>query len=400
MSSRRQRTRRDSQQGWRKYALPVSGAIALVLMIGLVVVILVSGSNGDDEDDVAADSDLTPTAVVETPESDQDEPTPTPEATDDNDEHTPTPEPTAEDRPEETPESEPTPAPTPTPEPLVGDFGELPAGDMPSGSPAEALNLAFQLDMSLQGIAREAPVYQLDRRQWTEDEVINLAAQLGIDGDVIDQGNGSFRVEGSGSSVYVSSSLVQYIRPATTDDVPDLPNNQELTQMTRSWLTESGLVGADIGPTEVLDRDPDSGKAFVMVKPVEPPDIISATPSAAVTIRGDGVVTEAMINWPRSIRSSTYGLRSAENLWADASRGRHFVDIDIDLLPPDFPGASGTVTITSSGIAYTLAGSQAGNLYLVPVVVFSGSAIIDGADTSIPVRIYVEAVGAQASPRG
>jgi hypothetical protein len=403
MSSRRQPTRRVSQQGWKKHLAPVSGAVALVLMVVLVIVILVSGSNGDnDENGTAAEPEPTPTEVVAVTDPDERDEALTPESSDDEveDELMPTPDATAEEDPEETPESEPTPAPTPTPEPLVGDFGELPSGDVPSGSPAEALNLEFQLDMSLQGIAREALVYQLERRQWTGNDVASLADRLDVDGEVLDQGNGSFRVEGSSSSIYISPALVQYIRPAASDEVPDLPDNEQLRQMVRSWLTETGLIGADIGPTEVLDRDPDSGRAFVLVKPVDPPDIISATPSAAVTIRGDGVVTEAMVNWPRSVQSSMYGLRSAENLWTDASRGRSFIEIDVNQLPTDFSGRNGTVTVTSSGIAYTLAGSPAGTQYLVPVVVFSGTANVEGADGPIPVRIFVEAVGAQASPRG
>jgi hypothetical protein len=373
-------------------------------MIGVVALILVAGSNNDDEDEeVAADVNTTPTVVddVETPElTPEIELSPTPEAVDDDDESMPTPEPTPRETPEATPEpAEPTPAPSPTPPPLVGDFGELPASDMPSGSPAEALNLEFHLDMSLQAIPAQAPVYQIERRQWTIEDAANLASRLGIQGDVADQGD-SYRVEDEAASVYISSSMIQYIRPFTTEEIPDLPENEQLAQMARAWLTDTGIVGADIGPAQVLDRDPDSGRAFILVKPVQPPDIISATPSASVTIRGDGVVTEAMVNWPRALHASTYGLRSPEDLWGDASRGRHFVDIDVNQLPAGFSGASGTVTITSSSLAYTISGSPQATQFLVPVVVFSGTANIQGADGPIPVRIYVEAVSAQASPRG
>jgi hypothetical protein len=391
----------------------VAGVAAIIIMAVFVILVIVSGNDDDeDENDVAIEP--TPTAevgtVTVTPDPEPEEANDEPAATPDVPEATPTPEDETDetddtdDTVEEetpTPISEPIVEPTPTPAPLVGDFGDLPSADIPSGSPADALNLDYNLDMSLQTVPTQAPAYRLQRRVWDADSVAQLAESLDIDGEVVDQGNGSFRIEGSTASLYITPGLTQFVRTGPPpDDLPGLPGNDQLQQVARAWLLEHQLVGADIGPVEVLDRDEEDNLAFVLVKPVDPPNIIAATPSAGLSIRSDGVVVEAMVNWPQSLQSSMYGLRSAESLWNDASRGQQFVDINQAMLPPDFAGASGTVTITSASISYTLAGSPMGEQYLVPIVVFAGTATVDGAAQPIPVRIYVQAVGAQAAPRG
>jgi hypothetical protein len=390
-----------------------AGVVAIIVMAAFVIMILVSGSNGEEDDDDVAAVEPTPTEEALTPEPDNDDgvdATPEPDVAVDEPEETATPtddedDSSQDEEPAETPAPEPSPevspTPTPTPAPLTGDFGELPAADMPSGSPADAMNLTFNLDMSLQAVPSQAPVYQMQRRSWTADSAQQLATFLDIEADVIDQGNNSFRAEDETASVYVTSTLVQYIRSVSPEDeIPALPANDTLQQVARRWLLDHHLVGADIGPVEVVHRDEDSGIAYVLVKPVEPPNIIAATPSAGISVRSDGAVVEAMIHWPQSLRSSTYGLRSAESLWEDARRGQQFVDINPAALPADFAGRSGTVTITSASIAYTVAGSSVGEQFLVPVVVFSGNASIDGMDAPVPVQIYVQAVGAQAAPRG
>ena len=399
---------------WKKYLIPGAGAGALLLLVIAVAVIIAAGGDDDDDSDdvdIAIDTDAIATETAEA-EIASLTPTPNPEdelvpltpGADDTEDTEITPTPTATPVPiDETQAPTPTPAPeeqAPAPPPLVGDFGELPPGDMPSGSPAEALSMQFNLNMSLQAIPSQAPAYQMHRRQWTMADVQNLASRLGIDADVVDQGGGSFRAEGGTASIYISPTTIQYVRPSTSDTVPQIPGNDQLVQMARTWLVDNGLTGADVGSGRVLDRDESSGKAFVLLKPVEPADIISATPSAGVTVRGDGVITEASINWPSSLSASTYGLRSAEALWADATQGRGFVDINANDLPPNFQGASATVNITGGGVAYTIAGSPQGTQYLVPVAVFSGTANVEGGSGAVPVRIYVQAAAAQAVPRG
>jgi hypothetical protein len=408
---------------WKKYLLPAAGVGAILLMIIIVAAILAAGGDDEDEDPevAASDNDVTVTAeAVEstpTPEPTAEiEATPTPESEEADDaaeeddieiEPTPTPAPTEEVVTEEPVAQEPTPVPEsqpeetiPEPELIVGDFGELPPGDMPSGSPADAIGLQFNLNMSLQNVPTQAPAFQIQRRQWSLDEVQNLASRLGVEANVVDQGGGSFRAEGAAASIYITPMMTQYVRSSGGQGGSSLPSNDHVIQTARSWLVDNGLVSANIGSGWVDHRDDAQGQASVVLKPSDPPGIISATPSARVRVHGDGSVSEATISWPGSLASSTYSLRSAEALWADASQGRGYVEIRQSDLPPNFQGATGTVTITNTRVAYTIAGSPQGTQYLVPVVVFSGNATIAGSDAAVPVSIYVQAAAAQAVPRG
>ena len=169
-------------------------------------------------------------------------------------------------------------------------------------------------------------------QDWTIEQVTDLARKLGITGDVVDQGSGSYRASG-GANLYVTENLVQYIsdaKPPAGDPLAD----DALIQSARSWLLDHNLLGgADIGPGSVQDRNKDTGRASVVFKPVDPDKILSAIPSAAVTIGTDGNVLEANVRCPASLRKASYTLRSADALWADASAGRGYVDIDPQLLP-------------------------------------------------------------------
>ena len=402
-----------TQPKWKRFVLPGAGAAALLLVVVIVALVATGGDDDEQDDtDMAEDSGAIATATAEA-EAALQQVTPTPDPTDELVPLTPEPSPTVEVDPEPTPTptpvqvaEEPPPTPTPVPEepapaasrPVTGEFGELPAGDMPSGSPADALNLQFNLDMGLQAVPSEALAYRINRRQWSLQDAQNVATNLGIGAEVVDQGGGSFQAEGGSASLYINPSSIQYVRPSSTDSPPQIPGNDQLVATARNWLVDNGLVTGNVGFGEVRNRNEQTGVANVLISPAEPSNIISGTPSARVSVRGDGVVTEATISWFQSLGGSTYGLRPAEDLWADATSGRGFVDIRANDLPAGFQGASATANITSVSIAYTVAGSPQGTQYLVPVVVFSGSANVEG--TSVPVSIYVQAAAAQAIPRG
>lgn len=292
----------------------------------------------------------------------------------------------------------PTPIP-PTPTPLVGKFGDLPPADMPSGNSAgRALSFQFRLNMSLQGVPTQAPVYQLQHRTWTATQVHTLADSLGIGGTVADQGGGSFRVSGTGS-LYVSTDLVQYAGDQTATPVAGpLPTDDILIQEARSWLLKHQIVGADAGPGTIANRNTSAGQATVLIKPVQPSPILSQIPSASITLAASGNVLEANVQWPAGTAQSSYGLRSASDLWGDVQAGRGYVEVSPDLLPSG--SVQGTVTLTAAGLAYTTASGSSGQQYLVPLVVFSGTAAVSGASQPVPVKVYVSAAGAQSAPRG
>lgn len=367
----------------------ILSAVLMVIVIAIAVVLVLSSrDNGDTPETPTAVAEVSPT-VIATPEDE----TPTEVAE----------EPTAEaTEPAATPTPvTPTPTVEPTPTPIVGDFGDLPAAEMPTGNSAgRPISLDYRLDMSMQLVPQQAAVYEISHRSWTLDEVTALADALGLTGEVVDQGGGSYRVSGGGS-LYVTGDIVQYAADPAAEPVPGpLPTDDILIQSAKTWLIKHQLVGADAGPGRITLRNTDMGLATVVIKPVEPEGILSAIPSASVTVAADGTVVQADVRWPAALRTSTYGLRSPEALWDEVRGGRGYLELDPGLLPTTQGALQGSATITSASIAYTLAGTPGMKQFLVPAVVFSGQAQIEGADQPVPVKVYVPAVSAQAAPRG
>ena len=284
--------------------------------------------------------------------------------------------------------------------PALGAFGELPPADVPTGNSAgRQMQLDYRLNMSLQQVPQNAPVYQLQPRKWTADNVGQLAKSLGITGKVTDEG-GTFHASGGSGDLYVSASLVQYIA-ATDSAAPSsgsLPSDSAAIDAARSWLLKHDLVGSNVGAGEVVGREESAGKVQVRVKPADPSSILSATPSATLTIGRGGGVLEADCRWPTSFQSSSYGLSSADQLWSDAKSGQGYVEVDPSALPSG--SLTGTATMTSASVAYTIAGQPGGVQYLVPLVVFQGQATFQGASNPVPIKVYVPAVSGQAAPRG
>ncbi len=399
MAQRGNQPRRTNQNN-----SPIAIIAAFVVLIVVVAIVgwLIFGYKGAGQSTpvpttspvVAATSSATATAVAEAA-------TPTPGAT-----ITATEAATPEATPTATEAATPEPTVAPTPTPLVGDYGELPSADIPSGTPGSSrLQLTYHLNMSLQDIPQQADVYLMQSRTWTQADVESLAQSLGITGTVQDQGNGSFRASGNGD-LYISNNLVQYIAPpgggetGTPVTNQTLPGNDALVQTARGWLIQQNLLGATIGGGTVVNRDESQNIAQVQFKPVEPDQLLSAIPSANVTLNGSGAVTEAYIRWPATMPRSTYGLRSAADLWNDAAKGVGYIEVDDAQLPSGSGPLPGDATITSASLAYTTAGAPETKQYLVPLVVFEGQVTVSGADAPIPIKIYVPAVGAQAAPRG
>lgn len=382
--------------------IPIIAATALLIVVAAIVGWLIFGYKGAGQSTpVPTNSPVAVAASTATPTSQTVASTVTPGAT-----AAATVTATPKATPRHTPVATPTPTTAPTPTPVVGDYGELPSADIPSGTPgSRRLALTYHLNMSLQQIPRQADVYLLQPRSWKPADAEKLAKSLGITGAIQDQGNGSFKASGNGD-LYISTSLVQYIAPrgGSTSGTPTasqpLPGNDALVQTARGWLIQQNLLGAAIGPGSVVSRDEHTNIAQVLVKPVEPSQLLSALPSANVTLDGAGHVLEAYVRWPASMPRSSYGLRSAADLWADATKGLGYIEIDDTALPPGTGSLSGEATITSSSLAYTTAGAPETKQYLVPLVVFEGQVTVAGASAPIPIKIYVPAVGAQASPRG
>ncbi len=398
MTQRGNRPRRETQSN-----SPIAIVVASILLIVVAAIVgwLIFGYKGAGQTTPVPSTSPVVAVASAAATVDSSTSTVTPETT-----IVPTTASSPEATPIETPAATPTATEAPTPTPIVGDYGELPSADIPSGTAgSRRLQLEYHLNLSLQQIPQTAAVYLLQPREWTKTDAEKLAKSLGITGAVEDQGNGSFRATGNGD-LYISNSLVQFIAPrgGTSNGTPTasqpLPSNDALVQTARGWLIQQNLLGAAIGPGTVVSRDEKQNIAQVQVKPIEPNQLLSAIPSANLTLDGSGNVREAYVRWPAAMPRSTYGLRSAADLWATATAGLGYVEIDDSLLPSGSGSLPGQVTITATSIAYTTAGALETKQYLVPLVVFEGQATVAGVDTPIPVKIYVPAVGAQAAPRG
>jgi hypothetical protein len=286
----------------------------------------------------------------------------------------------------------------PTEEPVIGEFGELPPPQLVSGGLARPLTLQYQLDVSLATAPTSAPVYLLLWPDWSVDGAAALAASLGIDGEVVDQGGGSYQASGSTGDLFIAPGVVQYISGVGPPD-GTIDNDGSLIATARQWLLDTGLVGADVGDGSILGRDEASQRAVVAFKPIDPSPMLAFVPSATVTLGPGGVVREANVRWPDNYAVSDYGLRSVDELWNEVLAGEGAIEADLTVVPGE--GAlTGTLTVHTISIAYSYAGSPAGDEYLVPLMVFSGDARLGEFDLSVPVSIYLPAVFGQAAPRG
>lgn len=301
---------------------------------------------------------------------------------------------TAAEAPTGTPTAEPTPTSEP---PAVGEFGELPPVEIPSGGLTRSLRLQYQLGVSLDTAPTEGAVYQLVWKTWSAAEVAALGSNLGIQGKAADLGGGSFRLEGTGGSVFISPAATQVVR-STAPVTSALEDDATLIANARAWLLNNGLVSADIGAGAVQSRDEAAARASVYFKAAEPTPLLAAYPSARVTIGPAGEVLEAYIKWPGGYQAATYQLRAPDALWNAAQTGQAFIEADLSGVPGSGP-LTGTLTVTSISLAYSVASGATGD-YLVPVIVFSGEARLTESDASVPVSIYVPAVAGQAAARG
>jgi hypothetical protein len=322
-------------------------------------------------------TDIAPTATEEATE-------PVPTAT--TEEST---EPTATTEPQEE-------APTATTEPIIGEFGQLPPAQIVSGGPGRPLTLTYDLDRGSVSAPETADVYQLIWPEWTSDEVATIAGNLGIDGTVDSLGGGNFQVMGSSASLHVSADVVQY----TNSGKPvagTLGDDDTLVANAQNWLADNGLVPGNVGSGSVIGRDEGSNVAVVFIKPANPSPLLAAYPSASVTLGPQGNVREANIQWPVDYAASTYGMKSLDEVWNRVLAGQGAVEADLSEVSGS-GAVSAAFSVTDVGIAYSLASGGSGD-YLVPLMVFSGSATSDDG-TSFPVSIYISAVQGESSAAG
>jgi hypothetical protein len=321
-------------------------------------------------------------------------PSPAPTATVAESEPTVTPVP---EEPTATPEI-PIDEPTQGEEPFAGDFGDLPPAILPSGGVSQSLTLNYELGMSLTALPASSWVYLLEWPLYSLDEVAAIAQQLGLFADVVEQGVGVYRVSADSGTLFVSPAEIVFAG-AGFDTSGELLDDASALEVAAAWLATSSFAGANADGGSVVSRDDELGRIVVVFRPVEPAPNLAPTPSATLTIGPGGAVLEARIHWPSNLIASEYGLRAPNELWQLMIGGYGVLDADISGLSATGP-LTGTANITDYTIAYTLAGSPANQQYLVPLLVFLGSATIDQTGEVIPVEIAVPSVYHQAGPLG
>ena len=285
----------------------------------------------------------------------------------------------------------------PTEAPVVGDFGQLPPIQIVSGGLGRSIELEYVLDAASFAAPELAPVYEIQWKLWSADDLAMIAENLGIDGDVEDNGGDNFQLSGTEAQMFTGPTptgppIFQYETLAERLAEP-LPDDATLVELSYSFLVDGGII-PDAGEGVVVGRDDDAGVAIVEFKPVEPSPLLAALPAASVTLGPGGVVQSADVRWPADYAESDYGLRATSALWNDVLAGEASMDADLSAVPD---GATiGTFTVTDIGTAYSLAGFD----YLAPLVVFYGDVYFSEVDMTVPMRIYVQAVAGQDTPAG
>jgi hypothetical protein len=277
---------------------------------------------------------------------------------------------------------------------------ELPPPDLPSSNPQ---GYTFVIDASttidLNAIPREAVVYSLNWREATARRAERIAENLGIEGEVVDRGNGTFDVSGDGE-IYVSPDLVQFFTTASPPD-GSLPGDGDAIIFGREWLRTAGLLPNGANGGEVVSRSEETQRVIVRFMPLEPENLIAAYPSALITVGPTGMVIEASIRWPQIERADLYQLRDPNDAWQEVRSGQAFIEVDLPEGVADEDGVvRGTASYTSLEIGYTTAGLPGGRQYLEPIYIFAGRMTPEGSDRSFRVRAMVSGVANAGAPVG
>jgi hypothetical protein len=278
---------------------------------------------------------------------------------------------------------------------------ELPPPDLPSSNPQ---GYTFDIDSSttidLNALPREAVVYELVWREASERRAERIAENLGLDGEVVDRGNGTFDLSSVTGEIFVSDNLVQYFT-TDTPDAGDLPTDEDAITLARDWLRQAGLLPNSADGGRVVTRSEETQRVVVQFLPLEPENLIAAYPSALVTQGPGGIVIEASIRWPQIERADLYQLRDATEAWQEIRSGQAFLEVSLpEGIADDDGNVAGEATYTAVDIGYTTAGLPGGAQYLQPVYIFSGRFSPEGEDRSFRIRAYVSAVANAGAPVG
>lgn len=277
---------------------------------------------------------------------------------------------------------------------------ELPAPDLPTlNAQGWSFDLETNLNMDLSTVPTQTAVYIIRREVTTEETAERLVQSLGIDADLVEQGDNIWSATGNGN-LFVSPDFIQFSSNTPIGD-GDLPNDRDAIAFANEFLRTSGLLPPNLGSGRVSDRSEQAKRVTVLFGPQEPGNVLSAFPGVSITLGPDGVVLEAVKRWAIVQRSDVYQLRSADEAWQQVQSNQAYIEAEIpaDEAPP---GATieGTVTFNNVSIAYTTSGPAGGDQYLQPIFVFRGRIRLEGSDVTHAIRAYVPALSNTGAPVG
>jgi hypothetical protein len=277
---------------------------------------------------------------------------------------------------------------------------ELPPPDFPTTNvEGYTFDLRYSLSAELDGVPREASVYELLREEPTVKSVQKIADKLGIDAKVEDRGDGSFTASGNGE-LFVTIDVIQYLSTAEASE-KELPSDEKAIADARDWLRHASLLPPDIGKGKVVTRIDDAHRLIIGFAPAEPANVLSGYPSITVTMGANGAVLEAAIRWANIVRADVYQLMSPEQAWQLVSSGQGYLAPELSDAKIE-PGTDvkGRVTFSSISIAYATAGPPGGRQFLQPIYVFDGRIRPEGDDRTYPITAYVSALANSGAPVG
>ena len=276
---------------------------------------------------------------------------------------------------------------------------QLPTVNLPT---LNEMNYTYEIESVWNGSGgtpQELPVYLFEPTIYTEEDVARIAEELGVEGEISSQGEGSFSISGNGS-IFTSPGLLQYVSAAEPGD-GDLPGDSEAIAFAHDWLRTTGLLPANIGEGEVLATIETPARKIIGFQPTMPSPLLSSTPGITVTVGPGGAVIEARINWADISEGELYRLRPVQDAFAVVASRQSYVQAT---LPADqFPqGAtvSGTATYTSVSVAYASSGVPGETQYLQPVYVFEGTLDPDEGDGTHDIVAYVPGIVTGLEPVG
>ncbi len=278
---------------------------------------------------------------------------------------------------------------------------QLPAVDLPT---MNEQGFVFELESSWNGsfdeVAVEAPVFQLDARLFDQADVEQLAGRLGLEGEIEDQGGGTFALSSEEGNLFVTPGLEQYV---SNLEIPegDVPNDEQAVAFAREWLRQTQLLPADAGGGTVIVRVDDPPRVIVNIEPIRPENLLSVYPAIRITMGPGASILEAAFQWPTMRSGDVYSLRPVDSAWTDVAERRSYLQADV---PGDVaePGdtVAGRAVYDEVVIAYAISGIPGETQFLQPVYMFTGNLILEGSDEAYPITAYVPALVNSQQPVG